>query len=95
MIVALWAAAEPGPVAWVTVDEFDNRPGVLWAYVVAALRRSGAAVPGALPAGRGRAAGHVFLLRLAAALAGQDLPVTLVLDDLHLLTGPQVLDGLD
>jgi hypothetical protein len=95
MIVALRAAAEPGPVAWVTADEFDNRPRVFRAYVVAAQRRSGAAVPGALPAGRGRAAGRVFLLRVVAALASQDLPVTLVLDDLHLLTGPQVLDGLD
>jgi LuxR family transcriptional regulator, maltose regulon positive regulatory protein len=95
MILALRAAAEPGPVAWVTADEFGNRPGVLWAYVVAALRRSGAAVPGALPAGRGRAAGHVFLLRVAAALAAQDLPAAMVLDDPHLLTDPQVLDGLD
>jgi hypothetical protein len=96
MILALWAAAEPGPVAWVTVDEFDNRPGVFWAYVVAALRRSGVAVLGALPAAaRERAVAHVFLLRLVAALAAQDLPVTLVLDDLHLLTGPQMLGGLD
>jgi LuxR family maltose regulon positive regulatory protein len=35
------------------------------------------------------------VLRLAAALAGQDPPVTLVLDDLHLLTDPTALDGLD
>ena len=95
MALALWAAAEPGTVAWVSVDEFDNRPGVFWAYVVAALRRSGVAVPGALPAAQGRDAGHVFLLGLAAALAAQDPPVTLVLDDLHLLTDPKVLDGLD
>ena len=33
--------------------------------------------------------------RLAAALAAQDPPVTLVLDDLHLLTDRTVLDGLD
>ena len=99
MALALWAAAEPGPVAWVCLDEFDNRPGVLWAYIVAALRRSGVAVPTALPAARGRERGreadHVFLLGLAAALAAQDPPVTLVLDDLHLLTDPGVLDGLD
>src|SRR5271166_107398 len=93
--LALWAAAGPGSVAWVCLDEFDNRPGVFWAYLVAALRRSGVSVPGALPAAaRGRAAGHVFLLRLAAALAAQDPPVTVVLDDLHLLTDPRVLDGL-
>ena len=95
MALALWAAADPGRVAWVCLDEFDNRPGVFWAYVVAALRRSGVAVPSALPAPRGRDAGHVFLLRLAAALAAQDPPVTLVLDDLHLLTDPTVTGGLD
>ena len=94
MALALWAAAEPGPVAWVGLDEFDNRPGVFWAYVVAALRRSGVAVPAALPAARGREAGRVFVLGLAAALAAQDPPLTLVLDDLHLLTDPAVLDEL-
>jgi LuxR family transcriptional regulator, maltose regulon positive regulatory protein len=94
MVLALWAAARPGTVAWVTVDEFDNRPGVFWAYVVAALRRSGVAMPTAPPAARGRAVDHVFSLWLAAALAAQDPPVTLVLDDLHLLTDPTVLDGL-
>ena len=95
MALALWAAAEAGPVAWVGLDEFDNRPGGFWAYVAAALRRSGGAVPAPPPAGRGRDAGRVFVLRLAAALAAQDPPLTLVLDDLHLLTDPAVLDGLD
>jgi LuxR family transcriptional regulator, maltose regulon positive regulatory protein len=96
MALALWAATEPGPVAWVTLDKYDNRPGVFWSYVVAALRRSGAAVPKALSAvTRGRAAEHRFLLRLASALAAQDPPVTLVVDDFHLLTGARVLSGLD
>ncbi len=94
MALASWAAAGPGPVAWVGLDEFDDEPAVFWSYVVAALRRSGVAVPGGLPAAAGEA-GHPFLLRLAAALAAQDPPVSLVLDDLHLLTDPQVLDGLD
>jgi LuxR family maltose regulon positive regulatory protein len=94
--LALWAAAEPGIVAWVCLDEFDDRPGVFWSYVVAALRESGVTLPRALAATmRGRVGGHVFLLQLAAALAAQDPPVTLILDDLHLLTAPKVLDGLD
>ena len=45
MAVALWAAAETGPVAWVGLDEFDNGPGMFWSYAVAALRRSGVALP--------------------------------------------------
>ena len=94
MALAVWTAAQPGTVAWVCLDGYDNRPEVFWSHVVAALRRSGVAVPAVPPAARGRAGDHPFLLGLAAALAAQDPPVTLVLDDLHLLTDPQVLDGL-
>jgi LuxR family transcriptional regulator, maltose regulon positive regulatory protein len=96
MALALWAAAEPGAVAWVALDDWDNQPGVFWSYVIAALHRSGVAVPGVLSAApRGRAADHALLLRLASALAAQHPPVTLVVDDLHLLTGPPVLNELD
>jgi LuxR family transcriptional regulator, maltose regulon positive regulatory protein len=96
MALALWAATKPGPVAWVGLDEFDNQPRVFWSYVVAALRQCDVTVPRAWPAvGRDAEADHLFLLRLAAALAVQDPPVTLVLDDLHLLTDPEVLKGLD
>ena len=96
MALALWAAAESGPVAWVSVDEHDNRPGVLWSYVVAALRRSGVTMPRALSVtARGRTAERLFLLRLASALAAQNPPVTLVIDDFHLLTEPRMLNGLD
>jgi LuxR family transcriptional regulator, maltose regulon positive regulatory protein len=94
MALALWAAAEPGPVTWVSLDEFDNRPRVFWSYVVAALHRSGVAVPRP-PATRGRPGEELFLLRLTAALAVQDRPVTLILDDLHLVTEPKVLKGLE
>jgi LuxR family maltose regulon positive regulatory protein len=96
MALALWAAAEAGRVAWVSLDDYDNQPGVFWAYVAAALRRSGAAVPGTPSAApRGRAADHAFLLRLASALAAQDPPVTLVIDDIHVLTDPAVCGELD
>ena len=96
MALALWAAAEPGPVAWVSLDDYDNQPEVFWSYVAAALRRSGVAPPKTLSAAaRGRAADHVFLLRLASALAAQDPPLTLVVDDLHVLTEPAVLNELD
>ena len=91
MALALWAAAERGAIAWVSLDDYDNRPGVFWSYVVAALGRSGVAAPQAVSAAAcGRAADHAFLLRLASALAAQDPPVTLVIDDLHLLTDPAV-----
>jgi len=96
MALAMWAAAQSGPVAWLSLDEYDNRPGIFWAYLIAALRRAGVALPRALPAaGRGRTAEHLFLLRLAEALSAHNPPVVLVLDDFHLMTQPRVLEGLD
>jgi LuxR family transcriptional regulator, maltose regulon positive regulatory protein len=96
MAVALWTAAEAGPVVWVGLDEFDNRPDVFWSYVLAALRRSGVALPKALRAlPSGRDHDDEFVVRLTAALAAQDPPVTLVLDDLHALTDAGVIKGLD
>ena len=97
MAIALWAAASTSPdrLAWLTLDDFDNRPKVFWSYFVAALRRAGIAVPRVWPAvAAGDAVDHLFLLRLASVLAAQDPPVVVVLDDLHLLTEPSTLDGL-
>jgi LuxR family transcriptional regulator, maltose regulon positive regulatory protein len=96
MAIASWAASGgAGPIAWVTLDEYDNRPRSFWSYVVAALRRAGVTVPAAASAlAHGDATGHAFLLGFAAALAGQDPPVVLVLDDLHLVTDPSTLAGL-
>jgi LuxR family transcriptional regulator, maltose regulon positive regulatory protein len=40
MALALWAATEPGAVAWVSLDDYHNQPGVFWSYAVAVLRQS-------------------------------------------------------
>ena len=96
MAVALWTAASrpPGTVVWITLDHYDNRPKVFWSYVVAALRRAGIEVPRVLTTPARSAVNHGFLLGLASVLAAQDTPVIMVLDDLHMLTEPVVLDGL-
>ena len=93
--VASWLAVAEGPVAWVTLDRYDSRPDVFWSTVVAALRSAGVGFRRALPApGRAGRARHAFLLRLAAELAAQDPPVTLVLDDLHQVEGHGLDDDL-
>ena len=96
MAVALWAAASGSPenLVWLTLDSYDNRPKVFWSYVLAALRRAGIPMPRALSASGRAGADHAFLLRLASVLATQDAPVTMVLDDIHLLTEPAILEGL-
>jgi LuxR family transcriptional regulator, maltose regulon positive regulatory protein len=97
MAIASWAAASTYPctLAWVTLDDYDNKPRVFWSYVVAALRRAGVTVPRVLPGPTRESVEHVFLVRLASVLAAQDPPVVLVLDDLHLLKDPATLYGLD
>jgi len=101
LAVASWAAGRPaGPVAWVTLDEYDNRPEVFWSYVVAALRQAGVPVGRATSSlahaelAHAELAGHMFLLRVASALAEHDPAVTLVLDDFHQVTDTEVLAGL-
>ena len=97
LAMASWAAANQSSsrVAWVTLDEFDNRPRVLWGYVMTALRRAGVAVPHvSWSAACVDTMDHEFLVRLASALAAAEPPVILVLDDLHLLTERPALQGL-
>ena len=93
---ASWADdGDRGPVAWVRLDEFDNGREVFWSYVLAALRRAGVTLGRAasvLP--REEPTGRIFLLRIAAALAGQDPPVTLILDEFQCVTDPKVTAGL-
>ena len=99
LLLASWAAlaSPPGPVAWLSLDPADNDPDRLWAYVLAALDRAGALAPGggdpaagiALPPGGGLPAPLVQALGALAA------PVVLVLDDVHELTDPRVIQGLE
>jgi LuxR family transcriptional regulator, maltose regulon positive regulatory protein len=95
--LASWAAASMTPVrvAWVTLDDYDNQPGSFWSHVVKALRQVSVPLEETLPAlPPTRATDHVFLPRLASALATLDPPLVLVLDDLHVLTAPKPLAEL-
>jgi LuxR family maltose regulon positive regulatory protein len=96
MAITSWASAhtDPGALAWITLDEYDNRPQVFWSYAVAALRRAGIAVPRITAGGRGNPVGHDFLVRLASALAPPGEPATVVIDDFHVLTDTGILDSL-
>jgi LuxR family transcriptional regulator, maltose regulon positive regulatory protein len=95
--VASWATAASGQgsVAWVTLDEYDNRQKVFWSYVLAGLRRAGVPVPRPVSAAaRNGSTDLGFILRLASAIVARQSPVVLVLDDLHLITDQRCLNGL-
>ncbi|GAB3068798.1 LuxR C-terminal-related transcriptional regulator [Micromonospora schwarzwaldensis] len=95
-VLSDWAQVQragPAPV-WVTVAEGDSTDR-LWAYLAAALRAAVAGDPGAGPPVPGDPPRPEQLEALAAALAARERPVLLVLDDLHRVTDPRALAGLE
>ncbi|MFF4255199.1 LuxR C-terminal-related transcriptional regulator [Streptomyces sp. NPDC001663] len=96
LLVADWAAGLGHPVAWLTVEAEDRRPGVFWAYVLHALRACGAPVTDEVgcPADAVRV-DHRLLATLAAELNGRDRPTTVILDEFDRETSPEVAEQLE
>ena len=87
-LLAAWREAEAArkPVAWLTLDEGDNDPVVLWTYAIEALRRTSPAVARSAAADTVVApVVDVVLPRLVNELDGQG-EITLILDDFHRLS---------
>jgi LuxR family maltose regulon positive regulatory protein len=96
-LLAAWREVEAArkPVAWLTLDEGDNDPVVLWSYVIEALRRACPAI--SLPASPQMVGAaslvHMVLPRLVNEL--DDLgEATLILDDFHWLSGGAARESL-
>jgi LuxR family maltose regulon positive regulatory protein len=86
-LLSQWAEGSSQTVAWVSVDENDNDPKVLLAYVAEALdavEPVGERVFEALAAPASSVPGSV-VSRLGNAFSAMTVPVALVLDDVHLL----------
>jgi LuxR family maltose regulon positive regulatory protein len=86
-LLSQWAECSGRPFAWVTVEESDNDPKLLLAYVAAALDEIepiGGRVFDALGSPASSVPGSV-VPRLGSAFASMSSPVVLVLDDVHLL----------
>ncbi|SCG61248.1 LuxR C-terminal-related transcriptional regulator [Micromonospora inositola] len=97
-LLASWARAsraEPPP-AWVAVEAGDTGER-LWSYLAAALRGvvEGTPEDGPRPPVPNAPPRPDQLELLAAALAARERPVLLVLDDLHRVTDPAALTGLE
>lgn len=89
--LALWRVSTRwhGPVGWLALDEYDDAPDRFWRNLAAALSRAGVEVPAGGSSGTGEGP-----LLIASALAVQQPPAVLVLDDLHLIRAPEVAAGL-
>src|SRR4051794_40237668 len=89
------AQGDGSPVAWLTLDDYDDDPATFWDYVVGALTAAGvpctdlpSLVPGEAPPGW-------FLPRLAAHVAALPRPVVLVIDAADHVTDRTITNGLD
>jgi len=94
--VEAWLTTRSVPVAWVSVDAHDNDALHLWRYVIASVER---ALPDFDEAPRSRvllaeSTAEPTIEVLLAALEDDGRPLTIALDDLHLVTDRRTLDSL-
>ena len=92
-----YSAGKAGRTAWVSVDAGDNDPVRFWAHVIAAV---GSVSPGfgaaALPVltAPGTSCTDAVLPMLVNELAGLPAPMTLIIDDYHLLSSRDILGSV-
>ncbi|WP_382303953.1 LuxR C-terminal-related transcriptional regulator [Herbiconiux sp. UC225_62] len=95
-LLAQWAAVEDRPVAWVSLDRFDDDAAALLTLLAASFARATGADPAL--AGDMRRHGASVLgrsaPRLAAAFRGSPAPFVVMLDDVHEITSPACHDAL-
>ena len=91
-LLAGWAARRADASVWVQVDDDDSDPARFWASVVAAIglvRPQLAARVGPLVVGSG-GDGRVVVPAIVNELVEIDEPLTVVIDDYHLVDNPHV-----
>ncbi|HYF45018.1 MAG TPA: hypothetical protein VD926_02335, partial [Acidimicrobiales bacterium] len=95
-LLAEWLATEDRPIAWVSIDPADDDPARFWTYVLAAVARAApeaAAAVSLLEAGPSPI--EPILTTLVNDLEAGDDGVVVVLDDHHLVTSPEIHEGVE
>ena len=93
-LLAEWSRRHPSRFAWLSIDRHDNDLGRLVSYTAAALGRLDPIGTEALRATSGRHSVATVASRVAAAMAGMDQPVHLVLDHVEALENDECLDTI-
>ncbi len=92
-VLAQWAAATRS-VAWLTADDGDNDPVVLFGYLAAALDRIEPLEPDVFAAIRSGAMSTRATIGLLVAAVAARAPLLMVIDDAHRITDRACLDAL-
>lgn len=97
-VLAEWCASagQERSVAWVSLDADDRRPASFWTYVTTAVARHAAGVGAdALPLlASAQPQVHTALVAVLNGLTTLPGEVDLVLDDYHLVDGPDIGAGM-
>lgn len=96
-LLTQWASAAPRPIAWLTIDERDNDPAGVLAYLAAAVDQVcplSEDLLTALSAPEASIQGSL-LPGLLRGLEALESPATLILDEVHELSDPRCLDVID
>ena len=96
-LLSEWAAGVEWPLAWLSLDEADDDPVRFWTYVIGALRRAGQDLGQGIQVALrspGRPTIQDLLTPLINELEASTDPLVLVLDDYHLISAPEIHDGL-
>ena len=91
-LLAEFANLKSTRVAWVSVDERDNDPAVLFTYLAVAVDRVERFEPRVFRSVTTRGVGVADVVRLVSAIARMSQPVLLVLDHAESLTNSQCHD---
>jgi LuxR family transcriptional regulator, maltose regulon positive regulatory protein len=95
-LLAQWARGDSRPFAWVALEDKDNDPNVLLAYIALALDRIESIDHGVFDsiASPGSVIHGSALPRVSSVLAHMASPFVLILDDVHVLHRHSALDVL-
>jgi LuxR family maltose regulon positive regulatory protein len=90
------AAAQDRSAAWLSLDESDRRPAMFWTYVITALQTAvpgvGAGVLPLLQSAQPPIEAVLTVVLNELSAVGHD--IDLVLDDYHLVDGPDIRSGM-
>ena len=96
-LVADWLHRHDRQAAWVSLDSGDSDPVLFWSYVAAACQEVEPTLgldAGSLLASGRPSADREAVSSLLNDIASADLPLTLVLDDYHLVDSAEVHEGM-
>jgi LuxR family maltose regulon positive regulatory protein len=97
-LISFWLQETKLPSAWLSLDKADNDPIRLWTYAIAALQKVqegiGTAALAALQSPQPPAIEALLTILINDIADRGSEPLTLVLDDFHLITAPPILEAL-